>query len=158
MRTHLLGALLAVAALLAGAATASAAPVYGMFTLSTHEMINTYRVQVRTLACAPHGGTGSHPTPDLACAQLAQADGFIDRIPPAPGVCTSEWRPVWLRARGEWRGERRPFRILASNPCEGIRRTGGVLFQFAPVLDAWSPPMAGPRQECEAASAGPGSR
>ncbi|MDQ4134176.1 MAG: subtilase-type protease inhibitor [Actinomycetota bacterium] len=80
------------------------------------------------LTCSPDGGT--HPQPAAACRQLVEADGHIEAIPEDPGPCTEEFNPVVLQASGTWRGESRRFSREFSNPCEGIRATGGVLFNF----------------------------
>ncbi len=80
------------------------------------------------LTCSPDGGT--HPRPAEACRQLTEADGHVQAIPEDPGVCTEEYKPVVLAASGTWGGEERKFSQEFSNLCEGVRATGGVLFDF----------------------------
>ena len=81
------------------------------------------------LTCSPDGGT--HPEAAAACRQLAAVNGHIEAIAEDPGPCTEEYQPVVLQATGTWGGEPRRFTNTFSNLCEGVRATGGVLFNLA---------------------------
>lgn len=81
-----------------------------------------------SLSCAPTGG--SHPSPRRACEQLNAARGRAEHVPPAGGMCTTEYDPVTVSASGVWRGQRREYRQEFPNHCTAVRDTGGVLFDF----------------------------
>ncbi|MGP4025025.1 SSI family serine proteinase inhibitor [Actinomadura sp. 3N407] len=60
-------------------------------------------VDYSTLTCEPAGGT--HPTPEIACAELAKANGDVSRVPWRQGwACLQVWDPVDATATGYWRG------------------------------------------------------
>ncbi|MGH3648915.1 MAG: SSI family serine proteinase inhibitor [Micromonosporaceae bacterium] len=80
------------------------------------------------LICAPTGG--NHPSPRKACEQLDAASGEVAAIPPTGGMCTTEYRPVTVTARGAWRGHPRHYQHEFPNLCTAVRDTGGVLFDF----------------------------
>lgn len=81
-----------------------------------------------SLRCAPTGG--SHPAPRRACGELDAVRGEIGEIPPADGLCTTEYRPVTVTASGMWRGQRRSYQQEFPNQCVAVRDTGGVVFAF----------------------------
>ncbi|HEU4866128.1 MAG TPA: SSI family serine proteinase inhibitor [Actinomycetota bacterium] len=81
-----------------------------------------------TLTCGPAGG--SHPHAEKACAQLAEADGEVGKVPAEDRICTKEFKPVVLVAEGTWKGEARSFKQEFGNLCTGIGATGGVIFDF----------------------------
>ncbi|WP_117215910.1 SSI family serine proteinase inhibitor [Allorhizocola rhizosphaerae] len=81
-----------------------------------------------TLTCRPTGGM--HPEARAACRQLVKARGDIAAIPPADGVCTTEYAPVTLRAFGLWNGTEKEFEGIFSNQCVANRQTGGHVFNF----------------------------
>ncbi|MGH2732597.1 MAG: SSI family serine proteinase inhibitor [Actinomycetota bacterium] len=88
----------------------------------------TGEVREASLSCSFAGESDLDPA--RACQQLRAADGHIERIPPASGVCTAEVNPVILRASGTWNGAPRDFEKEFSNLCVGVRDTGGVIFDF----------------------------
>lgn len=86
------------------------------------------RVDSTTLLCPD--GTGHGKGVD-ACAQLTVAEGDLDRLPVADGMCTKEYDPVTFRAQGLWDGEFVEFEREFSNFCSGINETGGSVFDIA---------------------------
>ncbi|WP_018547150.1 SSI family serine proteinase inhibitor [Streptomyces sp. LaPpAH-108] len=75
------------------------------------------------LLCDPPRGT-AHAAE--ACAQLAAADGDIDRIPPKEVFCTMLYAPVTAHASGVWHGHRVEYTRTFSNGCVLSARTGSV--------------------------------
>ena len=80
------------------------------------------------LNCKPIGG--NHPAAREACGQLTAARGEVAAIPPADTLCTAEYAPVTVLARGTWHANPRAYRHTFSNLCVAVRDTGGVLFNF----------------------------
>lgn len=80
------------------------------------------------LNCKPIGG--NHPAARDACDQLTAARGEVAAIPPADTLCTAEYAPVTVLARGTWHAQPRAYRGTFSNLCVAVRDTGGVLFNF----------------------------
>ncbi len=81
-----------------------------------------------TLTCSPAGG--SHPNAEKACAQLTDAEGDVEKIPPEDRICPRIFDPVVMVAEGTWKGTPRSFKREFPNKCEGIGGTGGILFDF----------------------------
>lgn len=81
-----------------------------------------------TLKCRPTGGT--HPHKKKACVQLITAGGDIAAIPPVDGLCTTEYAPVTLRAKGTWDGTRYEYENVFGNRCVGNLQTGGRVFNL----------------------------
>ncbi|MEV0201891.1 SSI family serine proteinase inhibitor [Nonomuraea sp. NPDC050691] len=79
-----------------------------------------------TLLCGPDGG--AHASPAQACDQLRRANGMVERIPEAPGMCTKEYAPVRVTATGVWNRQFREFTRTYPNLCTAVHATGGVLF------------------------------
>ncbi|GAA1891360.1 SSI family serine proteinase inhibitor [Actinomadura bangladeshensis] len=118
------------AAVLAGmAAGASAAPAQaagpaGSYVLTVvHELGPKIE---RSLHCDPDGGTLIQAS--RACDQLRLVDGRVERIPARTGVCTLEYAPVRVIARGSWHDRPRRFERTYPNRCVAVRETGGILF------------------------------
>jgi Subtilisin inhibitor-like len=88
---------------------------------------DTGAVSTMGLTCQPPSG---HPYAQQACSQLNRADGFIENIPPADGVCLLIYDPVTVRATGTWQGEPRVYEETFSNSCVANLETGGYLFNF----------------------------
>lgn len=84
------------------------------------------------LSCGPAAGIAdTHPHPRAACRQLAAVDGHISRIPPVRDVmCTMEYAPVVVTAKGIWNGEPRTYENRFSNRCVAVQATGGYVFAF----------------------------
>ncbi|MEU4686559.1 SSI family serine proteinase inhibitor [Streptomyces xinghaiensis] len=80
-----------------------------------------------TLECDPPGGT--HPRPKEACATLAAADGYFERIAPGSAGCTGLWAPVTVTADGTWGAREVSFTERYSNRGCAAAATGGV-FRF----------------------------
>ncbi|WP_100445398.1 SSI family serine proteinase inhibitor [Glycomyces xiaoerkulensis] len=80
------------------------------------------------LTC-PDGRT--HPRGPRACDQLAAVDGDIGSIRWAGTVCTTEHRPVTVRAHGVWEGRYRHYRGRFGNLCTAVSYTGGHVFAIA---------------------------
>lgn len=83
---------------------------------------------VKTLTCAPDGGT--HPHAKEACAEIDAARGNIAAVPRLPGYgCLDEWDPVLIGVTGTWRGQEVLFSSFESNKgCAAIRH--GHIFWY----------------------------
>jgi len=75
------------------------------------------------LRCDPPAG---HARAAEACADLAAADGRIDRIPAKDTYCPMVYAPVTARAVGEWRGRTVDYEETFPNRCTLQARTGAV--------------------------------
>jgi hypothetical protein len=80
------------------------------------------------LGCGSSAGAAS--AVDQRCQQLADADGYVERIPPQHGPCYLIYSPVRATASGYWHGARRSYNKVFPNSCVAIRDTGGLLFRF----------------------------
>ncbi|MFF4036752.1 SSI family serine proteinase inhibitor [Streptomyces sp. NPDC001816] len=124
------GALLASVGLLA-AGPAQAAPRHTLtgnwldLTVTRGDTRAGYTRDTRhtLLLCDPPLG---HRHAAEACAELAAADGDIDRIPPKKIFCTMIFAPVTVHARGRWRGRPVDFQETYSSKCVMNGRTGAV--------------------------------
>jgi hypothetical protein len=112
----------------------------GSFALSITSKATGALIAKASLTCDPAGG--SHPDPEAACRQLAEADGRIEAIPAEEGPCQLIFKPVILRASGTWNGEDRRFEGEFSNLCFGNRATGGVLFDLKGTRDSTEPTVS----------------
>ncbi|GAA2155780.1 MULTISPECIES: SSI family serine proteinase inhibitor [Glycomyces] len=81
-----------------------------------------------TLACPPE--LSEHPNAKTVCAQLDAAEGFIQGIPAADGMCTKEYAPVQVLVFGHWQGSNRTFNATYNNRCEAVLATGGALLDL----------------------------
>jgi hypothetical protein len=81
-----------------------------------------------TLDCPPE--LSEHPNADVACAQLADAGGRIDRISAADGMCTKEYAPVRVIIAGYWQRDHQMFMRTYNNHCEAVLATGGALLDL----------------------------
>lgn len=80
------------------------------------------------LTCFPTGGT--HSTPWSACSALKKAKGDLDKLRPQDWkVCTKEYNPVILSAKGHWKGDKVTWAKMFGNECEGHQETSGI-FDF----------------------------
>ncbi|GIM94548.1 SSI family serine proteinase inhibitor [Paractinoplanes toevensis] len=79
------------------------------------------------LKCDPVGG--GHPHADLACAELAEVGGEVDRIVPAKKMCILIYAPVVAEIAGDWRGTTVTWSHKFGNICE-MRRATADLFDF----------------------------
>lgn len=76
------------------------------------------------LLCDPPQG---HPHAARACAELAAAEGDIDRIPDTPGtLCPMIYAPVTAAARGAWDGRPVTYTHTFANSCVMGASTGAV--------------------------------
>lgn len=80
-----------------------------------------------TLDCP--AGTGTHPRGAVACHDLAQAGGDLDRLSGDRRLCTKEYDPVTATAQGTLGGTPVSWRKTFGNPCEMESATGPV-FRF----------------------------
>jgi hypothetical protein len=121
------GALLTAAGLLAAgpAQAASRGPVHGdwLYLTVTRGEAAAGGARGTLLLCDPPQG---HPHAAQACAELAAADGRIDRIPAKDVFCPMIYAPVTAHARGQWNGRPVDFRETYSNACALGARTGSV--------------------------------
>ncbi|MFF7142139.1 SSI family serine proteinase inhibitor [Streptomyces nodosus] len=121
------GALLAAAVLtLSAPAPAIARPAdvgnWLYLTLSKGDAL-TRDVRGTLLMCDPPQG---HPRAARACAELAAAQGDVDRIPPEQTICPMIYAPVSVSARGEWNGRHVEYEHTFANACDLTARTGAV--------------------------------
>lgn len=118
------------AAVLAGMAVgASAAPAQAAGPVGSYMLTVVHEAGPkigRSLHCDPDGGTLIGAS--RACDQLRLVDGKVERIPARTGVCTLEYAPVRVIARGSWRDRPRNFERTYPNRCVAVRETGGILF------------------------------
>ncbi|MEV5158852.1 subtilase-type protease inhibitor [Streptomyces sp. NPDC053728] len=72
-----------------------------------------------TLSCAPRP-SGTHPSPDAACAELAEVEGEFSLLTTSQpqGRCTRQWDPVVLSATGVWQGRGVSWSTTFGNACE----------------------------------------
>lgn len=123
------------AALLAPVAVAAdddaAAEPRGFFELSIISSETGEVVAETWLNCAPIGIPDTHPESEAACRQLAAVDGHIPRIPPVQNaICTQEYAPVVVTAKGTWNDAPRAYTDQFSNQCVAVKSTGGFVFAF----------------------------
>ncbi|MBO1335507.1 SSI family serine proteinase inhibitor [Streptomyces sp. VRA16 Mangrove soil] len=78
------------------------------------------------LTCPAEPGA-DHPHADLACRELAQAGGDIDRLPTAGTACPMIYQPVRAAAHGVWDGRSFAYARDFSNACV-LRTTTGSVF------------------------------
>jgi hypothetical protein len=77
-----------------------------------------------SLRCDPDGG--DHPAPSAACAAIAATSGDLENLTGPNGMCTLEYRPVTVTARGVWEGRLISYSGTFPNRCALIQRTGPV--------------------------------
>ncbi|MEW2081538.1 subtilase-type protease inhibitor [Streptomyces sp. NPDC005283] len=72
-----------------------------------------------TLTCAPRPG-GSHPSPAAACTELLIVNGEFSALAEQKShkMCTRQWNPVVLSARGVWQGKHVDWSATYGNECE----------------------------------------
>ncbi|MER7189673.1 SSI family serine proteinase inhibitor [Streptomyces flaveolus] len=75
------------------------------------------------LRCDPPRG---HARAAEACAELAAADGDLDRIPLQDTYCSMIFAPVTAQARGQWRGRAVEYTRTFPNTCVMTAQTGAV--------------------------------
>jgi hypothetical protein len=85
-------------------------------------------VERETLFCP--GGEG-HRQGEAACMHLTGAEGLVEEVAPADGLCTKEYAPVTLRAFGVWEGRFVHYAADYDNFCTGLLATGGSIFDIA---------------------------
>lgn len=81
------------------------------------------------LTCEPAGG--EHPYADRACANLANVDGDVARIPERSAPCLTYVDPVEISVVGTWRGgpvEYREYQPWGNAYC--ARYSHGFLFMI----------------------------
>ncbi|MFH8977882.1 protease inhibitor [Streptomyces sp. NPDC017890] len=82
-----------------------------------------------TLTCAPKA-SGTHPAPDLACAELRGAGGDFVALTAGTGVlCTREYAPVVVTVDGVWQGRHLSYEHTFANEC--VKNAGSAsVFTF----------------------------
>lgn len=124
------GVLLAVTALfsplvLAGTANAESHSASAL-TLTVQPSVGATSTVV--LECGPTGG--SHPSPQVACDEIALTNGDFSRLPDQAGTyCTMEHQPVTVSAQGSWRCKPVNWTHTYSNACL-LRVDTGSVFAF----------------------------
>ncbi|MDA1360422.1 SSI family serine proteinase inhibitor [Glycomyces luteolus] len=81
-----------------------------------------------TLACPQEWS--EHPNAETACGQLEQANGYVEGVAPADGMCTKEYAPVRVLVAGHWHETGHVFMKTYGNRCEAVLATGGSLLDF----------------------------
>jgi hypothetical protein len=120
-------ALTAVALACATSAPAAAKTKPGASFEMTYKTTGGYTYSV-DVTCKPAGGT--HSDPAGVCKALDQAGGDFDMVTPWPDrVCTAEYAPVTLGAKGHWLGEKFSWSKTFGNKCEAQVATAGI-FDF----------------------------
>ncbi|MQA10461.1 MAG: hypothetical protein GEU98_18280 [Pseudonocardiaceae bacterium] len=130
-----LAAIVAAAVLLPGVAGEAAASKSEGAHPASEITLKKYRGEIEIgpvegqveLECEPAGGT--HPEYGQACERLAEVDGDFSRLPDAQMMCTMEYAPVTVVARGKWQGDRVHFRETYSNSCQASAKSNEV-FDF----------------------------
>ncbi|PXX69074.1 subtilisin inhibitor-like [Nocardia tenerifensis] len=86
--------------------------------------------RVVSLICSPEIG-GTHPKPEEACANLANADGNIRALADytVPPLCSQDFEPVVATIDGVWRGKPVSDHGFFSNVCV-LRATTVSVFDF----------------------------
>lgn len=77
-----------------------------------------------TLTCGPAGG--SHRDARKACAAIAAVGGRLDKLVPSQTMCTMQYDPVTVTAKGQWRGSALRYTHTFSNACVLGADTGPV--------------------------------
>ncbi|MBL1084273.1 serine protease [Streptomyces actinomycinicus] len=125
--TAAVGALLAAAGLLAAgparAASHDSLPGSWLYLTVTRGDARSSDSSGTLLLCDPPQG---HARAAAACAELAAADGHIDRIPAAHVFCTMIYAPVTVHARGQWNNRPVEFQETYTSACVMRARTGSV--------------------------------
>ncbi|MDO0925148.1 SSI family serine proteinase inhibitor [Streptomyces sp. TG1A-8] len=125
--TAALGALLAVAGLLAAgpaqAAARDALPGNWLYLTVTRSDARASEARSTLLLCDPPRG---HAHAAQACADLTAADGDIGRVPARTVHCPMIYAPVTARARGRWNGRDVDQEETYSSECVMHARTGSV--------------------------------
>ncbi|WP_371634719.1 subtilase-type protease inhibitor [Streptomyces zaomyceticus] len=86
------------------------------------------KVDIVWLDCPGQTGAG-HPYKEDACKALDAADGDFDTLRGEPqGICTTEYAPVTLTARGAYEGRTVDWTKTYPNNCEAVRDTGAVFW------------------------------
>ncbi len=121
------GALLAAAGLLtagpARAASRDVLPGNWLYVTVTKGDARSSDTPGTLLLCEPPQG---HARAAEACAELAAADGAIDRIPAKQVFCPMIFAPVTAHARGRWNGRSVDFQDTYTSVCVMRARTGSV--------------------------------
>ncbi|MFF3317433.1 subtilase-type protease inhibitor [Streptomyces sp. NPDC003035] len=104
-----------------------------VLTIGEGESVTTAAVQrAVTLSCAPTP-SGTHPSPESACAELASVDGEFAQLTMMGNStpCAHLWDPVTVTGDGIWEGKRVSWSATYGNECEmnvGMARTSVFAF------------------------------
>lgn len=85
-------------------------------------------MEAMTLSCPQE--SSEHPNAAAVCDQLERAEGHVDAIEAADGLCTKEYAPVHVVVAGHWHGMPRFFMGTYGNRCEAVVQTGGALLDL----------------------------
>ncbi|GAA0516386.1 hypothetical protein GCM10011581_46290 [Saccharopolyspora subtropica] len=129
---QLFGRAVLVAATLAGTvltpALASAEPTTAsagsMLHLSVQGTARDDLPRTVVLTCDPAGG--SHPYAPAACQTLQAVNGNLDLLNSGHAMCTLNYAPVTLTARGHWHNRPVTFEKTFPNACVAEAATGKV--------------------------------
>jgi hypothetical protein len=132
VETRLTGRIFLAAATLAGTALvpalANAEPATGVngsaLNLSVHAETRGEPPRSALLTCHPSGG--SHPNADAACQALGEVNGDFNLLGGGHSICTQNYAPVKVAARGNWQGRPVNFEKTYSNSCIAESETGKV--------------------------------
>lgn len=105
-------------------------PPESSLTLTVRPYEGTGAAHTVLLTCDPDEGT--HPTPALACQDLAEADGDVTKVGDRETACTDHLEdPKIGTARGHWQGRVVNQEVVFGNPCEFATRSGYVFRMYA---------------------------
>ncbi|MGW0516957.1 SSI family serine proteinase inhibitor [Crossiella sp. NPDC003009] len=100
-------------------------PPQSSLTLTLEHAEPANALDVAILTCDPDEGT--HPAPELACAELAKAGGDVRKVGDTETACTDHIEnPKKATARGHWQGRPVNEEVFFGNPCEFATRAGHV--------------------------------
>ena len=77
-----------------------------------------------TLTCGPVGG--SHQRAAAACGQLKRVKGDFAALRVTDAMCTMQYEPVTVTAKGDWKGKKVAFQRTYGNGCVLSTETGSV--------------------------------
>ncbi|CRK61251.1 Protease inhibitor, SSI family (subtilisin inhibitor) [Alloactinosynnema sp. L-07] len=125
LRKILVGVFVAGAAMAATAPAASAATTADTASFRMTVQYNGQATDYGTLKCNP--ATGDHRSAATACGQLSAVGGDFAALNVNPDrMCSMQYDPVTVTARGYWNGRYKSFSRTYGNPCVFANTTGSV--------------------------------
>jgi hypothetical protein len=117
--TAVLGCGMPAAAAQAAPAPSAAKPSVLTLTVAHGEHADSATpLRTVTLNCGEDSASGTHPTPQAACAQLRAVHGDVTALQPEDRtLCPMVYDPVVVTAEGVWQGRRVHYERAFANPC-----------------------------------------